>query len=192
MAIHEVTLEKGLFRYLVHFFVFFRERSIQVFGPFFFLFFFLSFVFLGPHLHHMEGPRLGGKSELYLPAHTTATASPDLSQICDLHHSSRQCQIFNPLSKARDQTRNLMVASQICFCCTTTGTPWPNFQLDCLFFVIELKNCLCILETVAWFENISFHSLGCLFLMVSFTVQNLSFIRSNWFIFVCISVALGD
>ena len=34
---------------------------------------------------------------------------PDLSRIWDLHHSSRQCQILNPLSEARDQTRNLMV-----------------------------------------------------------------------------------
>ena len=30
-----------------------------------------------------------------------------------LHHSSRQRQILNPLSKARDQTCNLMVPSQI-------------------------------------------------------------------------------
>ena len=31
-----------------------------------------------------------------------------------LHHSSRQRWILNPLRKARDQTRNLMVPSQIC------------------------------------------------------------------------------
>ena len=34
-----------------------------------------------------------------------------------------QHQILNPLGKARDQTRNLIVPSQICFHCTTTGTP---------------------------------------------------------------------
>ena len=33
-----------------------------------------------------------------------ATATPDPSHICDLHHSPRQCQILNPLSKARDRT----------------------------------------------------------------------------------------
>ena len=33
--------------------------------------------------------------------------------ICNLHHSSRQCQILNPLSKARDRTLNLMVPSRI-------------------------------------------------------------------------------
>ena len=35
--------------------------------------------FLGLHLLHMEVPKLGFKSELQLPAHTTATAKPDLS-----------------------------------------------------------------------------------------------------------------
>ena len=41
----------------------------------------------------------------------------------NLHHSSRQLQILNLLSKARDQTHNLMVPSRNCFHCTTTGTP---------------------------------------------------------------------
>ena len=56
-------------------------------------------------------------------AYTTATATPDPSLVFDLHHSSRQCQIFNPLSKARDRTRNFMVPSWIHFCCGTRGTP---------------------------------------------------------------------
>ena len=30
------------------------------------------------------------------------TATPDPSRVCDLHHSSGQCQILNPLSEARD------------------------------------------------------------------------------------------
>ena len=34
--------------------------------------FFWSFVFLGPHLRQKEVPRLGVKSELQLPACTTA------------------------------------------------------------------------------------------------------------------------
>ena len=34
-----------------------------------------------------------------------------------------QLRIFNPLSEARDRTRNLMVLSRIHFCCTTKGTP---------------------------------------------------------------------
>ena len=40
-----------------------------------------------------------------------------------LHHNSQQCQILNPLGKARDRTRNFMVLSQIRFRYTTTGTP---------------------------------------------------------------------
>ena len=36
---------------------------------------------------------------------------------------AHQRQIPTPLSKARDQTHNLMVPSQIRFRCTTTGTP---------------------------------------------------------------------
>ena len=43
-----------------------------------------------------------------------AAATPDLSHICDLHHSSQQHWILNLLSEARDRTHNLMVPSQIC------------------------------------------------------------------------------
>ena len=53
------------------------------------------------HLQHMEVPRLGVESELFPLAYTTATEMPDLRHICNLHHSSGQCQILNPLSKAR-------------------------------------------------------------------------------------------
>ena len=65
--------------------------------------FFCLFVFLGPHPWHVEVPRLEVESELQLLAYTTATATAmqDPSCVCDLHHSLRQCQILNPLSKAR-------------------------------------------------------------------------------------------
>ena len=59
--------------------------------------------------------------------YTTDTAMWVASHICCLHHSSRQHQILNPLSEARDRTRNLMVPSQIRFRCTKTGTPSPLF-----------------------------------------------------------------
>ena len=83
----------------------------------------IIFIFSGPHPRHMEVPRLVVELELQLPAYTTATAMPDPSRVCDLHHSSRQRRILNPLSEARDQTCNVMVPSQICFCCATRGTP---------------------------------------------------------------------
>ena len=54
------------------------------------------------HLQQMEVPRLGVKLELQLLAYTTATAMKDLSCVCDLHHSSGQCPVLNPLSHNRN------------------------------------------------------------------------------------------
>ena len=89
---------------------------------FYFIYWFIYlFCFLGPHPQHMEVPRLGVKLELPLPP--TATATPDLSPICDLHHSSWQCWILNPLREARDWTCILKDASWVCYHWATTGTP---------------------------------------------------------------------
>ena len=87
--------------------------------------------FLGPHRWHMEAPQLGVLSELQLPAYATATATAtqDPSYVCDLHHSSQQCQILNPLTEARDQTHNLTDTNQVYFCCATTGTPGHQILL---------------------------------------------------------------
>ena len=52
----------------------------------------------------MEVPRLGVQAELLLLAYDRATATPDPSHICDLHHSSWQHWILNQLSEARDRT----------------------------------------------------------------------------------------
>ena len=82
---------------------------------FFFLSFFFFFVFGGLYPWHMEVPRLGVKWELQLQVYATATATQDPSRLCDLHHSSWQCQILNPLSKARDRTLILMDTSWICY-----------------------------------------------------------------------------
>ena len=79
-------------------------------GLFSLLFF---FCFLGPHPRHMEAPILGVESELQLPACSIATATLDPCHVWDLHHSSRQHQILNPLLKARDQTRKLMDPSRV-------------------------------------------------------------------------------
>ena len=59
-------------------------------------------LFPGLHLQHMDISRIGVKSELQLPPYITATATQDPSHVCDLHHSSWQCWIPDPLSKARD------------------------------------------------------------------------------------------
>ena len=62
----------------------------------------------------MEVPRLVFKSELQLPAHTTA-------------HSNTGS--FNPLSKARDWTHILMDSSRVHYSWATTGTPILIFGL---------------------------------------------------------------
>ena len=44
----------------------------------------------------MEVPRLGVELEQQLPAYATVTATSDPKHVCDLCHSSQQCQILNP------------------------------------------------------------------------------------------------
>ena len=61
----------------------------------------------------MKVSRLGAESEMPLPAYTTATATLDLSHICNLHCSPWQRWILNPLSKARDRTCVLMDTTQV-------------------------------------------------------------------------------
>ena len=77
---------------------------------------FFSFCLLiGLHPRHMGVPRLGVKSGLQLPAYARATATRDPSHAFDLHHSSRQRRILNPLSEARDQTCILTEPGQVLF-----------------------------------------------------------------------------
>ena len=80
-----------------------KVKSILI--CFSFVLFFVFLPFLGPLLRHMEVPRLGVESELHPPAYARATATWDLSHICNLHHRSRPRSILNPLS--------LMVPSRI-------------------------------------------------------------------------------
>ena len=91
-------------------------------------FFFFFFYILGPHPQHMEVPKLGIKSELQLLAYTTVTAMQDPSLVCNLHHSSWQCPILNPLRKARDPIRILMDTSWVHYHWAMMGTPSLRFQ----------------------------------------------------------------
>ena len=54
------------------------------------VFFFFFLFFLGPHLQHMEIPRLGVELELQLLACATATVMAGSEPCLDLHHSSSQ------------------------------------------------------------------------------------------------------
>ena len=92
----------------------------------------------------MEGPRLGVELELQLPAYPTTTETQDPSRIFNLHHSSRQCWIPDPLTEARDQTLILMDTSRTLFCCATTGTPY-FFFLNVVFLKFGSTWAICIL-----------------------------------------------
>ena len=84
----------------------------------FFLYFVLSFFlfpFLGPHLQHMEVPRLGVESELQLQSYTIATATRDLSPISRPTLQLEATLDPQPLREARDQTHILIDSSQVCY-----------------------------------------------------------------------------
>ena len=93
------------------------------------------FVLLGSHLKHMEIPRLRVKLELQLqlPAHATATAMPDPGCICDLHHSSGQHRILNPMHWARDRTGVLMDTTQVHHCWATQ----QELQSECVTYIFK-------------------------------------------------------
>ena len=122
------------------------QREPQLVGELYHLFgfwvlvgFFLVF-FLGLHLWLMEVPGLRVRSELQLSATVTATATPDLSHVQDLHHSLRQRQILNPLSKAphpHGYLPNLFLVSH-------NRNSYTNFNLQradyhCVFFTDKSK-----------------------------------------------------
>ena len=70
----------------------------------------------------MEVPRLGVESEQQLLTYAIAIAMQDPDHVCNLRHSSRHCQILNPLSEARNQICILMDTSQGHYCWATMGT----------------------------------------------------------------------
>ena len=108
------------------------------------IFLFLFLLFIGLHRWHMEMPRLGSKSELQLLVYTTATAMPDPNCICDLHHSSKQHWILNPLSDARDRNHVLTDISQVLKPLSHDGNSRKYFQLQDKILVSLLDHILCI------------------------------------------------
>ena len=70
--------------------------------------------------------------------HSHVTATLDLSCICDLRHSSRQCPILKPLSKARDGTCVLMDTSRIINpLCHNGNSPSASFVLGLLLGMLR-------------------------------------------------------
>ena len=76
---------------------------ILIFSLFMFIYLFVCLHFRAALMAY-GGSQVRTESELQPPACTTATATSDLSQVCDLCHNSQQCWILNPL---RDQELNL-------------------------------------------------------------------------------------
>ena len=56
----------------------------------------------------MEVASPGVKSEVQMPIYTRNRDAPHPSLTCNLHPSSEQCRVFNPLSQANDGTHFLM------------------------------------------------------------------------------------
>ena len=111
---------------------------------------FFNFLFLGLNLQLMEVPRLGVESELQPPAYATATATQDPSHVCNLHHSSRQRQILNPLSKSRVEPVSSWILVGF-VSCATTGTPQMSrlpprapchSEASCLLSLTASQTCL--------------------------------------------------
>ena len=105
---------------------------------------FIGFFFLfRAALAAYTGSQARGPIRAVAPAYTTATATADLSCICDLHHSLRQHQFPKTLSEARDQTHILMDISQVYFHWATMGT-WGfffffNSTLGLIYSLISLS-----------------------------------------------------
>ena len=87
----------------------------------------------------MEVPRLGVESELQLPAYTQPQEHGIRAASATYTTADDNAGSLNPLSKARDRTYILVDTSQICFHCTTMGTPFFFFTLPLKFNPNEIK-----------------------------------------------------
>ena len=102
----------------------------------------------------MDVPRLGVESELQLLAPATDTKMLNSSLVCDVHLSSQQHQILNPLSKACVQ----MDTSWVCYHWATRGT---LYLFEWMFFLdiypgVGLLDLVVILYLVFWGTSILF------------------------------------
>ena len=80
----------------------------------------------------MEVPRLGVKLELQLPAYTTATATPEPSCACDLHHSSHNTGSLTHCSRPGTEPASSWILVEF----VTAKPQWE--PLNNIFFLINL------------------------------------------------------
>ena len=110
-----LQLLPSLIIYALHLEIKLYKLNLQASLSFFsFLFFFFFGLLRAAPVAYRDSQARGQIGALAVGLHTVIL-TPDLSHVCDLHHSSQQHRILNPLSEARDQTCVLMDASQIHF-----------------------------------------------------------------------------
>jgi len=109
----------------------FRWRKEFYFILFLFIYlFFVFFLFIAAPAAHGSS-RARGWIRASAASHSHSQIRHP-SQICDLYHSSLQCQILNPLSEARDRTRILMDTSHVLNLLSHNRNPCKHF-LVCFF-----------------------------------------------------------
>ena len=110
-----------------------------------------NFVFLfkaAPEAYRCS--RLGVKLELQLLVHTTATAVPDPSHICILHHSSWQCWILNHWESPGIESASSWILIGFVDHWATKGTPHKaNFMVNICFSLYSTPGCMSVLIAIA-------------------------------------------
>ena len=91
-----------------------------------FIYLFISLVSSGPHLRHVEVPRLRVESELNLLAYT-ATATQIWTTPAAYNTAYSSATVCNPLNETRGRTHILRDTSWVHYHRSVTGTPSSNF-----------------------------------------------------------------
>ena len=106
--------------------------SPKYFAQTFDLFYFISFYFcfFRAALGAYGGPQARGQIGAVATGLHQSHGTEDSSLVCDLQHSSRQRQILNPASHARDGTCVLMDAGQGHYPLSHDGTLCPSLWRD--------------------------------------------------------------
>ena len=92
----------------------FSKKDVGTLVAFYLIYLFIYFWFFrAAPVTYVSSQARGWNRAAAAGLRTTATAKPHLSLVCDLHHSSRQHWILNPLSEARNWTCVLMDTSQV-------------------------------------------------------------------------------
>ena len=130
----------------------------------------------------MKVPRLGVELEYSCQPQP----QPQQLEICDLHHSSQQRWILNPLSGARDRTCILMDTSQVHYCWAKMGT--PMVVLICIFLMTydSPSSHMLVCHLYVFFHEVS-APVFCHFKIRLFTFLLLSF-NSSFYILVSVEV----